>query len=143
MPSQIALLKEIDLKSLFKRKRRSPFVRIVSKHMVGIFLTIWVRRSLRSHIQNLDVSTVGVGVMGYIENKVCFFSLYLFAFLWILFDCSDCFIFIVRVMDVILGLLISFTKKIQKGYNPSTQDAYKRNTKKKKNCFYNNLFIIW
>ena len=45
-------------------------------------------------------------------------------------------------MDVILGLLISFTKKIQKGYNPSTQDAYKRNTKKKKNCFYNNLFII-
>ena len=38
-------------------------------------------------------------------------------------------------MDFILGLLISFTKKIQKGYNPSTQDAYKRNTKKKKTVF--------
>ncbi|XP_065627628.1 type IV inositol polyphosphate 5-phosphatase 3 isoform X5 [Quercus suber] len=69
VPSQIALLAEIDLESLFKRKRRSSFVRIVSKQMVGIFLTIWVRRSLRRHIQNLKVSTVGVGVMGYIGNK--------------------------------------------------------------------------
>ncbi|CBI22776.3 unnamed protein product, partial [Vitis vinifera] len=53
----------------FKAYRRSCFVRIVSKQMVGIFLTIWVRRSLRKHIQNLKVSTVGVGVMGYIGNK--------------------------------------------------------------------------
>lgn len=67
--SDIALLAEIDLDSLMKRKRRSSYVRIVSKQMVGIFLTIWVRRSLRRHIQNLKVSTVGVGVMGYIGNK--------------------------------------------------------------------------
>ncbi|XP_040971650.1 type IV inositol polyphosphate 5-phosphatase 3 isoform X21 [Gossypium hirsutum] len=64
-----ALLAELDLESLMKRKRRSSYVRIVSKQMVGIFLTIWVRRSLRRHIQNLKVSTVGVGVMGYIGNK--------------------------------------------------------------------------
>ncbi|KAL1357783.1 hypothetical protein HN51_009653 [Arachis hypogaea] len=63
------LLPEIDLQTLIKRKRRSPYVRIVSKQMVGIFVTIWVRRSLRKHIQNLKVSTVGVGVMGYIGNK--------------------------------------------------------------------------
>ncbi|KAF5467695.1 hypothetical protein F2P56_011926 [Juglans regia] len=69
VPAQIALLAEIDLKSLLKRKRRSSFVRMVSKQMVGIFLTIWARRSLRRHIQNLKVSTVGVGVMGYIGNK--------------------------------------------------------------------------
>ncbi|KAF5444531.1 hypothetical protein F2P56_033655 [Juglans regia] len=69
VPSQMALLAEIDLESLLKRKRRSSYVRIVSKQMVGIFLTIWVRRSLRRHIQNLKVSTVGVGVMGYIGNK--------------------------------------------------------------------------
>ncbi|KAG7940854.1 hypothetical protein I3843_16G007300 [Carya illinoinensis] len=69
VPSQIALLAEIDLESLLKRKRRSSYVRIVSKQMVGIFITIWVRRSLRRHIQNLKVSTVGVGVMGYIGNK--------------------------------------------------------------------------
>lgn len=69
----IALLAEIDLDSLMKRKRRSSYVRIVSKQMVGIFLTIWVRRSLRRHIQNLKVSTVGVGVMGYIGNKASLF----------------------------------------------------------------------
>ncbi|GMP80011.1 hypothetical protein CsSME_00035279 [Camellia sinensis var. sinensis] len=72
--SDTALLAELDIESLMDRKRRSPFVRIVSKQMVGIFLTIWVRRSLRKHIQNLKVSTVGVGVMGYIGNKVCSFS---------------------------------------------------------------------
>jgi len=42
--------------------------------MVGSFLTIWVRRSLRKLIQNVKVSTVGVGVMGYIGNKVCFLT---------------------------------------------------------------------
>ncbi|XWS15312.1 hypothetical protein CRYUN_Cryun35bG0085000 [Craigia yunnanensis] len=69
MASRIALLSELDLVSLMKRKRRSSYVRIVSKRMVGIFLTIWVRRSLRRHIHNLKVSAVGVGVMGYIGNK--------------------------------------------------------------------------
>ncbi|CAK9183907.1 unnamed protein product [Ilex paraguariensis] len=64
-----ALLAELDLDSVMYRKRRPPYVRIVSKQMVGIFLTIWVRRSLRKHIQNLNVSAVGVGVMGYIGNK--------------------------------------------------------------------------
>lgn len=65
----IELLEDIDLESLMKRKKRSSYVRIVSKQMVGIFLTIWVRRCLRRHIQNLKVSTVGVGAMGYIGNK--------------------------------------------------------------------------
>ncbi|XWS23498.1 hypothetical protein CRYUN_Cryun28dG0019100 [Craigia yunnanensis] len=69
MASEIALLAELDLVALMKRKRRSSYVRIVSKQMVGIFLTIWVRKSLRRHIHNLKVSTVGVGVMGYIGNK--------------------------------------------------------------------------
>lgn len=50
--------------------RKPSYVRIVSKQMVGVFLTIWVRRSLRKHIRNLCVSTVGVGIMGYIGNKV-------------------------------------------------------------------------
>jgi hypothetical protein len=66
------LLADIDLEALMKRKTRSPYVKIVSKQMVGIFITVWVRRSLRKHIQNLKVSTVGVGVMGYIGNKVSF-----------------------------------------------------------------------
>ncbi|KAJ6920311.1 type IV inositol polyphosphate 5-phosphatase 3-like isoform X1 [Populus alba x Populus x berolinensis] len=67
--SGLALFAENDFEALMKRKRRPSYVRIVSKQMVGSFLTIWVRRSLRKHIQNVKVSTVGVGVMGYIGNK--------------------------------------------------------------------------
>ncbi|XP_027095043.1 type IV inositol polyphosphate 5-phosphatase 3 isoform X1 [Coffea arabica] len=67
--SDAALLGELDLESLIKRKRRPAFVRIVSKQMVGAFLSIWVRRCLRKHIHNISVSTVGVGAMGYIGNK--------------------------------------------------------------------------
>ncbi|KAI4321386.1 hypothetical protein MLD38_034772 [Melastoma candidum] len=68
-PPDLAFLTDLDLEMFMVRKVRTPYVRIVSKQMVGIFLTIWVRRSLRRHIQNLKVSTVGVGVMGYIGNK--------------------------------------------------------------------------
>ncbi|KAL8162594.1 hypothetical protein V2J09_014083 [Rumex salicifolius] len=67
--SDISLLSEIDLERLIYRRRKPEYVRIVSKQMVGVFLTIWVRRRLRKHINNLKVSTVGVGVMGYIGNK--------------------------------------------------------------------------
>ncbi|KAK3009566.1 hypothetical protein RJ639_013543, partial [Escallonia herrerae] len=66
---EAVLLSELDLESVLYRKRRSTYVRMVSKQMVGIFVTVWVRRSLRKHIQNLSVSTVGVGVMGFIGNK--------------------------------------------------------------------------
>ncbi|KAL8487042.1 hypothetical protein ACS0TY_023655 [Phlomoides rotata] len=69
MRTELASLVELDLESLINRKRRPPYVRIVSKQMVGIFITIWVRRSLRRRIQNVNVSTVGVGIMGYIGNK--------------------------------------------------------------------------
>ncbi|KAJ6736000.1 TYPE IV INOSITOL POLYPHOSPHATE 5-PHOSPHATASE 3 [Salix viminalis] len=69
LQTRVALFAELDFEALLKRKRRPSYVRIVSKQMVGSFLTIWVRRSLRKHIQNIKVSTVGVGVMGYIGNK--------------------------------------------------------------------------
>lgn len=70
IPPEILALAEMDLKLLMERKRRPAYVRLVSKQMVGILLTIWVKRSLRKHIQNVRVSTVGVGIMGYIGNKV-------------------------------------------------------------------------
>lgn len=37
--------------------------------MVGIFLTIWARDEIRDSIQNLKVSCVGRGLMGYLGNK--------------------------------------------------------------------------
>ncbi|KAJ0959382.1 putative inositol-polyphosphate 5-phosphatase [Helianthus annuus] len=45
------------------------YVRVVSKQMVGIYISLWVRKRLRRHINNLKVSPVGVGLMGYMGNK--------------------------------------------------------------------------
>ncbi|KAJ1386551.1 Secretory peroxidase [Sesbania bispinosa] len=50
-------------------KSRPKYVRIVSKQMVGIYVSIWVQRRLRRHINNLKVSPVGIGLMGYMGNK--------------------------------------------------------------------------
>lgn len=50
-------------------KSRPRYVRIVSKQMVGIYVSVWVRRRLRRHITNLKVSSVGIGIMGYMGNK--------------------------------------------------------------------------
>lgn len=45
---------------------------IASKQMVGIFLSIWVRRDLVQHIGHLRVATIGRGIMGCLGNKVSF-----------------------------------------------------------------------
>ncbi|KAK6947458.1 hypothetical protein RJ641_000931 [Dillenia turbinata] len=45
------------------------YVRIVSKQMIGIYVSVWVHRKLRRHINNLRVYPVGVGFMGYMGNK--------------------------------------------------------------------------
>ncbi|XAR70597.1 Inositol-polyphosphate 5-phosphatase [Bertholletia excelsa] len=50
-------------------KPRPKYVRIVGKQMVGIYISVWVRRRLRRHINYLKVSPVGVGLMGYMGNK--------------------------------------------------------------------------
>ncbi|PWZ53958.1 hypothetical protein Zm00014a_009190 [Zea mays] len=42
---------------------------VVSKQMVGILLTVWVRSDLRRFIRRPSVSCVGCGVMGCLGNK--------------------------------------------------------------------------
>uniref|UniRef100_A0A0E0C768 Inositol polyphosphate-related phosphatase domain-containing protein n=1 Tax=Oryza meridionalis TaxID=40149 RepID=A0A0E0C768_9ORYZ len=57
------------------KSKRPYFLRIVSKQMVGIYLSIWVRRDLRKHIQNLGVSTVGGSIsvsMSIHQTHFCF-----------------------------------------------------------------------
>lgn len=79
--TRLGLISELKLDDFLKvKKKRSPFVRIISKQMVGIYLSIWVCRSLRRHIQNLKVCTVGVGAMGYIGNKVGLLKALVFLF---------------------------------------------------------------
>ncbi|XP_050231877.1 type I inositol polyphosphate 5-phosphatase 2 [Mercurialis annua] len=58
-----------DEYNMDKGTYRPKYMRIVSKQMVGIYVSIWVRKRLRRHINNLKVSPVGVGLMGYMGNK--------------------------------------------------------------------------
>ncbi|KAG8059411.1 hypothetical protein GUJ93_ZPchr0002g26521 [Zizania palustris] len=44
---------------------------IASKQMVGIFLSVWVRRELVQFIGHLRVDSVGRGIMGRLGNKGC------------------------------------------------------------------------
>ncbi|XP_023552579.1 type I inositol polyphosphate 5-phosphatase 2 [Cucurbita pepo subsp. pepo] len=60
---------EVDGDPMESTKSYPKYVRIVSKQMVGIYVSIWVRKRLRRHVNNLKVSPVGVGLMGYMGNK--------------------------------------------------------------------------
>lgn len=77
--SQSAAVRQLGRQNsiIYKKRKSWAYVRVISKQMVGIFISVWVRRGLRKYIQNMKISTVGVGVMGYIGNKVIEF-LFLF-----------------------------------------------------------------
>ncbi|TVT97110.1 hypothetical protein EJB05_57649 [Eragrostis curvula] len=71
--------KDTNANDRIKRKR-PQFARIISKQMVGIFHSIWVRRSLRKHIQNLRVSTGSISVsMSIHQTNFCFVCCHLAA----------------------------------------------------------------
>lgn len=55
---------------------RRKFRCIMSKQMVGIFVTLWVRDDLCNYISYPSVSCIGCGIMGCLRNKVncSFFS---------------------------------------------------------------------
>ncbi|KAJ7970226.1 putative Type I inositol polyphosphate 5-phosphatase [Quillaja saponaria] len=42
---------------------------IISKQMVGVYVTVWVHSDLRQYIQHPSVSCVGCGIMGCLGNK--------------------------------------------------------------------------
>ncbi|GAU42876.1 hypothetical protein TSUD_231870 [Trifolium subterraneum] len=65
----IELPENQDDNGVGETKSHARYVRIISKQMVGIYVSVWVQRRLRRHINNLKVSPVGVGLMGYMGNK--------------------------------------------------------------------------
>ncbi|KAG8645364.1 type I inositol polyphosphate 5-phosphatase 10 isoform X2 [Manihot esculenta] len=44
---------------------------VVGKQMVGIFVTIWVRKELAQYVSHLRISCIGRGIMGCLGNKGC------------------------------------------------------------------------
>lgn len=57
--------------SVARKKQRllDEYVRVASKQMVGIHVSVWMRRRFSRHIRSIRVSTVGIGLMGYFGNK--------------------------------------------------------------------------
>lgn len=49
---------------------RQLYSRVASKQMVGLFVTVWIRSHLWRHVHNVQVSTVGCGLMNHLGNKV-------------------------------------------------------------------------
>ncbi|WVZ69080.1 hypothetical protein U9M48_017926 [Paspalum notatum var. saurae] len=72
--------KHLNITCAAIKSKRPYFVRIISKQMVGVYLSIWVRRSLRKHIQSLKVSTVGGSIsvsMSIYQTHFCFICCHL------------------------------------------------------------------
>lgn len=42
---------------------------VAGKQMVGLYLSVWVSRSMLPNIRGVQVTSVGTGVMGYLGNK--------------------------------------------------------------------------
>lgn len=62
--------KSTIMESSINPEAKDYFQCIISKQMVGILITVWVRRNLRPLIRNPSVSCVGCGIMGCLGNKV-------------------------------------------------------------------------
>ncbi|CAN6478914.1 unnamed protein product [Victoria cruziana] len=63
---------DIEKEADFGRRTRSKkgeFQCVMSKQMVGIMVSVWVRRRLRRFIRHPSVSCVGCGLMGCLGNK--------------------------------------------------------------------------
>ncbi|CAI9774679.1 unnamed protein product [Fraxinus pennsylvanica] len=71
-----SLIREALNKKSFKKEGKSTessnqyeFRCIISKQMVGILISVWIRTELRSFVRNPNVSCVGCGIMGCLGNK--------------------------------------------------------------------------
>ncbi|MED6212970.1 Type IV inositol polyphosphate 5-phosphatase 9 [Stylosanthes scabra] len=51
------------------KKGSQEFQCIISKQMVGVFISVWTRKDLRPFIQHPSVSCIGCGIMGCLGNK--------------------------------------------------------------------------
>lgn len=47
----------------------NPMLQVAAKQMVGVYLSVWVRRGILPHVRGVQVTSVGTGMMGYLGNK--------------------------------------------------------------------------
>ncbi|KAF5734595.1 hypothetical protein HS088_TW15G00087 [Tripterygium wilfordii] len=63
------LYQKKDQNSAEYRKSKDNFQCLISKQMVGVFISAWVRSDIHQHIRHPSVSCVGCGIMGCLGNK--------------------------------------------------------------------------
>jgi len=61
-----------DDKAIFESSIPEGFRCVISKQMVGILISVWIRSDLRPYVRHPRASCVGCGIMGYLGNKVLF-----------------------------------------------------------------------
>lgn len=44
-------------------------LQVAGKQMVGIYLSVWVRRGMLPHVRGVQVMSLGTGLLGYLGNK--------------------------------------------------------------------------
>jgi len=44
-------------------------LQVAAKQMVGVYLSVWVRRGVLPHVRGVQVTSIGTGMMGYLGNK--------------------------------------------------------------------------
>ncbi|CAK7326863.1 unnamed protein product [Dovyalis caffra] len=58
-----------DEKAIFESSIPEDFRCVISKQMVGILISVWIRSDLRPYVRHPSVSCVGCGIMGCLGNK--------------------------------------------------------------------------
>ncbi|KAF9673818.1 hypothetical protein SADUNF_Sadunf10G0063500 [Salix dunnii] len=69
--SKISMKWNSLIREALNKKIRIPegFRCVISKQMVGILISVWVRSDLRPYVRHPRASSVGCGIMGYLGNK--------------------------------------------------------------------------
>lgn len=44
-------------------------LQVAARQMVGVYLSLWVRRGILPHVRGVQVMSVGTGMLGYLGNK--------------------------------------------------------------------------
>ncbi|PKA61839.1 Type I inositol 1,4,5-trisphosphate 5-phosphatase CVP2 [Apostasia shenzhenica] len=60
-----------DQSSAAALSSQDRYIHIVSKQMVGIFVTVWAKKELVHYVSHLQISSVSRGIMGQFGNKGC------------------------------------------------------------------------
>ncbi|MCO5557669.1 hypothetical protein L7F22_011238 [Adiantum nelumboides] len=69
MPSHPTTSNSLFASSIMPSASSPEYVKVASKQLVGLFVSVWIRQRLCRHVKAVDFSTVGCGIMGRLGNK--------------------------------------------------------------------------